>query len=231
MRLRPRETRLLSSSSWAMTSLRYRGSVVAVYSNAKILCSSVIFLTLGSPNICNYGGVSKVLKVLCSREEGNMHNATFFSIPLALFSLAIGTAQAEVCYRLNPFVDVLRLSQTTFVEPSTGGSHAVVSGNWIAHGFYTLPVVGSLELDSGSTTVTRLGIHGTQKTANFFAGHSNCILDGTPGGSWFLSCNGRVDGIFNNSGPTLSPVSCVGLPASLAQEAGPEARAAGTAGR
>ena len=159
-----------------------------------------------------------------------MHKVTLFSIPLALFGLTISNAQAEVCYRLNPFVDVLRLSQTTFVEPSTGGSHALVAGNWIAHGFYTLPVVGSLELDAGSTTVTRLGIHGTQKTS-FFGGHSSCVLDGTPGGTWFLSCNGRVDGIFNNSGSALSPISCVGLPASLAQEAGQEAKVAGAAGR
>ena len=159
-----------------------------------------------------------------------MRKETLFLTPLALFGLAIGTAQAEVCYRLNPFVDVLRLSQTTFVEPSTGGSHAVVAGNWIAHGFYTLPVVGSLELDAGSTTVTRLGIHGTQKTSAF-GGHSNCVLDGTPGGSWFISCNGKVDGIFNNSGSALSPISCVGLPASLVQEAGQEAKPAGAAGR
>jgi hypothetical protein len=160
-----------------------------------------------------------------------MRKATLFLTPIALISLAIGTAQAEVCYRLNPFVDVLRLSETTFVEPSTGGSHALVAGNWIAHGFYTLPVVGSLELDAGSTTVTRLGIHGTQKTTNFFGGHSSCVLDGAPGGSWFLSCNGRVNGIFNNSGSSLSPVSCVGLPASLVQEAGQEAKVAGAAGR
>jgi len=159
-----------------------------------------------------------------------MRKGTLVLTPVALFGLAIGTAQAEVCFRLNPFVDVLRLSQTTFVEPSTGGSHALVTGNWIAHGFYTLPVVGSLELDAGSNTVTRLGIHGTQKT-NSFGGHSSCVLDGIPGGSWFLSCNGKVDGIFNNSGSTLSPVACVGLPASLVQEAGPEARAAGAAGR
>jgi hypothetical protein len=146
------------------------------------------------------------------------------------FGLVLSTAQAEECFKLNPFVDVLRLSHTTSVETSTGDSHALVTGNWIAHGFYTLPVVGSLELDAGSTTVTRLGIHGTQKS-NFFGGHSTCVLDGTPGGSWFLSCNGKVDGIFNNSGTTLSPISCTGLTASLVQEAAREARPAGAAGR
>jgi hypothetical protein len=35
--------------------------------------------------------------------------------------LAFGTAHAEICYRLTPFVDVLRLAETTFVDPAVGG--------------------------------------------------------------------------------------------------------------
>ena len=121
------------------------------------------------------------------------------------FSISIGIAEAEVCYKLTPFIDVLRLNEMTFVDSDAAGTHTLVNGNWIARGFYTLPVVGSEELDSGSTSVRRLGIH--------------CVLDGLPGGAWSLSCDGKVTGIFNNSGGSLTPISCAGLVAA-AEEAG-----------
>jgi hypothetical protein len=38
-----------------------------------------------------------------------MRKTTLFLTPLALFGLAIGTAQAETCFRLTPFIDILRL--------------------------------------------------------------------------------------------------------------------------
>jgi hypothetical protein len=130
-----------------------------------------------------------------------------------IFGLAISTAQAEVCYKLSPFVDILRLAETQFVDPSVGGTHTLVVGSWIAHGSYTLPVVGSFELDIGSTSVRRLAIHGVNKPGGG-SGFSDCTLDGIPGGAWDLACDGRKAGLFNNSGSSLAPISCAGLPPS-----------------
>jgi len=143
--------------------------------------------------------------------------ATILSATVFL-SISIGIAQAEVCYKLTPFIDVLRLNEMTFVDSDAAATHTLVSGNWIARGFYTLPVVGSEELDSGSTSVRRLGIHGTQHTS-FFGGHSDCVLDGLPGGAWSLSCDGKVTSKFNNNGGSLAPISCGGL-VTAAEEAG-----------
>jgi hypothetical protein len=132
-----------------------------------------------------------------------------------LLGLALGTAQAETCFRLTPFIDILRLSETNFVDSNVGGTHTLVVGNWIAGRAYTLPVVGSLELDVGSTTVQRLGIHGINKPGGG-SGFSDCTLDGIPGGAWDLACSGRNTGLFNNTGTSLTPISCTGLPASVA---------------
>jgi hypothetical protein len=40
-----------------------------------------------------------------------------------LLSTAIGTAHAEICYKLTPFIDVIRLAETTSVDEAAGGSH------------------------------------------------------------------------------------------------------------
>jgi hypothetical protein len=55
-----------------------------------------------------------------------------------VFSVAIGSARAEICYRLTPFPDVLRLAETTFVDPAVGGSHTIVVGTQIVHNVYAL---------------------------------------------------------------------------------------------
>ena len=139
-----------------------------------------------------------------------------------IFGVAIGSARAEVCYKLSPFIDVLRLAETDFVDPSVGGSHTLMVGNWIAHGSYTLPVVGSFEFDLGSTSVRRLGVHGINKPGGG-SGFSDCTLDGIPGGAWDLACDGRKAGFFNNSGSPLTPVACAGLPPSNVEIQGPTA--------
>jgi hypothetical protein len=131
--------------------------------------------------------------------------------------LAFGTAHAEICYRLTPFVDVLRLAETTFVDPAVGGSHTLVVGNVITSS-YTIPVVGSLDLNVGSTTVLRLGLHGVNHSA-FFGNHVDCIYDGIPGGAETTSCDGRVAGFFT-SNATLTRISCIGVAASGLEEPG-----------
>jgi hypothetical protein len=157
--------------------------------------------------------------LLFKSEERNMRKKTLFLTPLALFGLAIGTAQAETCFRLTPFIDILRLSETAFVDSNVGGTHTLVVGNWIAGRIYTVPVVGSLELDVGSTTVQRLGLQGINKPGGG-SGFSDCTLDGIPGGAWDLACSGRNTGLFNNTGTSLTPISCTGLPPSVAAEEG-----------
>jgi hypothetical protein len=146
-----------------------------------------------------------------------------FSIAIAvilLSALAFGSAHAETCYRLTPFVDVLRLN-VEISEGATGSAHHLVYGNWIT-GSYTLPVVGARELNRGSTSTRRLGIHGTNNTAAF-GNNPDCLLDGIPGGAWFLNCDGGTGARFRNQGTSLTPISCPGLAPSTAYGAGPEA--------
>jgi hypothetical protein len=123
--------------------------------------------------------------------------------------MAFGTAHAETCYNLAPFIDVVRVIQTTSEDEATEGSHTAVVGNWTAGNLYSLPVTGSLDVNVPRTapSTRRLGLHGTQHTT-FFANHSDCTLDGTPNGPWTVSCAGRVAGIFNNSGAMLAVISC-----------------------
>jgi hypothetical protein len=119
--------------------------------------------------------------------------------------MAFGTAQAEICYKLNPFIDVIRLAQIVVQDEAAGGSHTLVVGNWTAGGVPSKPVVGSLDV-SVNPPGTRLGLHGTLHGGDC-AGHADVTLDGVPGGPWNLSCDGKVNGFFNNSG-TLTVISC-----------------------
>jgi hypothetical protein len=155
-----------------------------------------------------------------------MKKATVVLISALLVGLSVGAARAEVCYKLNPFPDVLRLSELNDLG-ATGDSHILVYGNWIAHGAYTLPVVGALELNNGSTSTRRLGIHGTNNTASF-GSNPSCVLDGFPGGAWFLNCEGAgSDPAFTNSGSPLTSISCAGLQPSSPTSAGPPAGGSG----
>jgi hypothetical protein len=126
-----------------------------------------------------------------------------------IFGLGIGTAHAEICYRLVPFPDVVRVTETMSLDEAVEGSHTAAVGNWSFANAYSLPVVGSLDTDvpRANPPVLRLGLHGTQHTAAF-GNHSDCTLDGIPNGPWTLSCSGRVAGIFNNSGSSLATISC-----------------------
>jgi hypothetical protein len=135
-------------------------------------------------------------------------------VALAILMGGMSTAQAEICYRLDPFGDVLRLTcQTNPSSGPMGSRHTVCYGNWIFTE-YTLPVVGAQELNLGSTTVRRLGLHGTNNTTSF-AGNPNCVLDGIPSNPWTLNCVGGAS-IFTNSGSPLTPISCSGVAPSMA---------------
>ena len=141
--------------------------------------------------------------------------------------MAFGTAHAEKCYTLDPFVDLLRVSALNLLTPGggVGSTHTVVVGSWIVTGIggYVLPIVGSKVLDLGTVppTVKRLGFHGTNVTGAF-GGNESCALDGVPGGPWSLSCPASPNPVgpgsasFSNSGPTLTQVPCGGQPPSVA---------------
>lgn len=132
---------------------------------------------------------------------------------LSVVSVSTGAQAVERCYRLNPFIDHLKLE----VGPIVNG-HRNVYGNWIAVGSYTLPMSGALELNLGSATVRRLGITGTGGVVN---GNLLCGLDGIPGAGWRFVCTGGPGASFQQSGSPLTQIPCAGLPPS-----GPGARAA-----
>ena len=128
---------------------------------------------------------------------------------VAVLGALMGIAQAETCYKLQPFADVLRVD-VQITEGGTSSMHELVYGDWVSSS-YTLPIVGARELNVGSTSQRRLGIHGTNSSADF-GGNPACVLDGIPGGAWSLSCFGGGSGRFANSGTNLAPISCTSLP-------------------
>ena len=142
-----------------------------------------------------------------------MKKAIVVLAALVLLAWTATMVQAETCYRLEPFIDVLRLN-VQIIEGPIRGEHHLVYGNWIASDFYTLPVVGARELDKDSTSTRRLGIHGTNNT-EFFGANPICILDGIPDEAWFLVCTGGVEGVFTNNGPNLASISCTEASQSL----------------
>ena len=136
---------------------------------------------------------------------------------MMFFSAAIGTAQAEMCWRLTPFIDVVRVTELTDSGLPTGSekgsTHSLVFGQWVANNFYNLPVVGAIEMDVPLSTPTKLrfNVHGSNHTT-FFANHTDCTLDAQLGDAWKLSCDGNVPGIFNNSGNPFTLIDCENLP-------------------
>jgi hypothetical protein len=133
-------------------------------------------------------------------------------ISAMVFGTAIGAARAEICYKLTPFIDVIRLAQVTVTDEAPNGTHTLLVGNWI--GVFSKPVVGSFDV-SVNPSGTRIGLHGTLHGGDC-VGHSDITLDGVPGGAWHLSCDGGVPGIFNNSG-TLISISCDSAGPSVAR--------------
>ena len=136
---------------------------------------------------------------------------------MLFFIAAIGTAQAEICWRLDPFIDVIRVTQLTDSGSMTGSekgsTHTLVFGQWVAGNVYNLPVVGAIEIDVPLSTPTKLrfNVHGSNHT-EFFGNHTDCTLDAQLGAGWTLSCDGNVPGIFNNSGSSFPLIDCENLP-------------------
>jgi hypothetical protein len=149
-----------------------------------------------------------------SSADRKMKTASTIFASSIFLGMAFGTAHAEICYKLNPFIDVIRLAQITVQDEAAGGSHTLLVGNWTAGGVPSKPVVGSLDVSVNPSGV-RLGLHGTLHGGDC-GGHSDVTLDGVPGGQWTLSCDGKVAGFFNNSG-TLTTISCDTLTTLTAQ--------------
>ncbi len=140
-----------------------------------------------------------------------MKVATYAAMVFA--AAGVSSPHAEVCFRAIPFTDVFRLAETIVLDTNAGATHRAVFGNWISAGQYSLPVTGSIELDTGSSTALRIGLHGTNHTA-FFGNHLICALDARVGGAWTVSCVGRAGGLSNFSGAPFASVSCGVLPPS-----------------
>jgi hypothetical protein len=136
---------------------------------------------------------------LKKRRISNMTKVKALTAALVLVTLLGTFAQAEQCYKLDPFIDILRLSAVA------KGRHTDLFGNWVAGTSYTLPIVGSKDLDVNGTS-KRIGVHGTNNTADF-GGNLLCSLDGFISGSWVLQCAGTTTP-FATSGSSLTPVSC-----------------------
>jgi hypothetical protein len=167
-----------------------------------------------------------------SKQEIKMRNLKKSRIILAssmMLTAAIGTAQAaELCWKLTPFIDTIRVTQLTDDGTTTGtqtaSTHRFVFGNWYANAFYNLPVIGAIDTDNSSTSTViklRFSVHGTNHTTSF-GNHSNCTIDALLGSSWKLSCDGNVTGIYNRSGSSFTSVNCQTLAPAVAVE-GPAA--------
>jgi hypothetical protein len=134
--------------------------------------------------------------------------------------MAFGTARAEICWKLTPFVDVIRVTEITDngnapAKSNFGSTHNLVFGNWIAGTLYTQPIVGAIEFDNTSTSTSqklRFGVHGVNHTTSF-GNHTDCTLNALLGAGWSLSCDGNVPGIFNNSGTPFTLIDCENQPA------------------
>jgi hypothetical protein len=123
---------------------------------------------------------------------------------LVLVTLMGSLAQAQqVCYRLNPFSDVIKLSY------HTQGPHTNLFGNWTVPSVYSLPVVGAREpnLNGGPK---RVSVHGTNDTSDF-GGNPICAIDGVVNGAFTITCVGGSS-TFTNTGTALTPVSCTAAP-------------------
>jgi hypothetical protein len=143
------------------------------------------------------------------------------AMTIMILSALMSVAHAETCYKLQPFSDILRLD-VLITEGGPSSMHEAVYGDWVSSS-YTLPVVGARELNVGSTSQRRLGIHGTNASSSF-GGNPACVLDGIPGSAWSLSCFGGGNGRFSNTGTNLAPISCSSLPAASVDPGGEAGR-------
>lgn len=122
-----------------------------------------------------------------------------------------GTALAESCYQLKPFVDVLRLDVKISEDAVVEKTHHQIHGSWIAPGYYSMPFTGSREPDMGFVTTPNariIGGIGANNTTNYFYGNLICGLNGRVNGPWTVQCSGGSGGNFSNSGTQLTKVSC-----------------------
>jgi hypothetical protein len=136
--------------------------------------------------------------------------------------MAFGTARAEICWKLTPFIDVIRVTEITDngnapAKSNFGSTHNLVFGNWIAGTTYTQPIVGAIEFDNTSTSPSqklRFGVHGVNHTTTAFGNHTDCTLNALLGAGWTVSCTGNVNTApFNISGTPFTLVDCENQPA------------------
>ena len=138
--------------------------------------------------------------------------STIVAASIAAFAGQAYAAPVHVCYKLDPFSDVLKLVRN---DPGKFG-HRSLYGNWVASGQYTIPVSGAFEFDAGTAT-RKVSVVGANSAAAF-GDNLLCGLTGIPGGAWELNCAGGPGASFQNTGTSLTLVSCAGLPTSAQSE-------------
>lgn len=131
-----------------------------------------------------------------------------------LLGAAIGTAQAtEVCFKLDSFGDVFRLSSISSEDNTLYfGKDLAITVSSIPIVRYAIPLVGSAAPPPGpGTAASLIGLHGVNHTT-FFGNHSDCIFDIVLGGAGSpvlsVSCEGRVPGVFAKTNVMAHYISC-----------------------
>jgi hypothetical protein len=133
---------------------------------------------------------------------------------LVLVTLVGSFAQAQACYQLKPYVDIINLSHTSV------GPNRVLFGNWTGSTEYSLPVVGAREANINGGA-NRVSLNGTNNTSDF-DGNLICALDATVNGPFTIVCVGSST-TFTITGTAFAPVSCT--------EANPVGELAGKSGK
>jgi hypothetical protein len=124
---------------------------------------------------------------------------------VAMAVIPANLAQAEVCYRMWPFIDILRLSVRH------EGTHQFVFGSQIAR-TYTMPVIGTREFEHLDTTRRRLSFNGIN-TSDKFGGNMQCTTSGVlsreDDDTFYTICTGGgAETFYNFDGWDLQPVNC-----------------------
>lgn len=140
---------------------------------------------------------------------------------IAIMGMGTGVSQAEICYQLEPFIDILRIDQLINSD-QTGANHTIVWGQWNAANTYDLPFSGAYEWTLGRTN-HHYGLSAVNENLGFFGGNQICALVGIPAGAWSLTCVGTATP-FVNSG---SPLKYVGCPNAVDSYSAPVGKSAG----
>jgi len=162
--------------------------------------------------------IRKVSKVLCA-----------LMILGAVMVMAPAKARAafdlgQFCWRLSPFVDVIRISWEQ-MAPNSQGLYALTM-RWRASTAYQVLGSGAGSFDPSNGNSFAIGLTGAQNKNTAFNGNKTVSLFAllnpiTLSGSWLLQAPSASGAVFNNSGTLTFLPSCpVGSDADTGVAAG-----------